>query len=252
MSGQIEADAGRGGVALKKVWKDALNQAYRTPEPKRKAEFLSKLTEPEMSGKDFIISQLGYIRKWNWLLAFVLFGIAVFGGIVKEPAIVRALSALTPFLALSAVAESSRSLRFQMDELEMSGRFTLRAVIMARMTILGVGNLILLGIICPVLLWQRQAAFLYVGISVLIPYLLTSLCSLFIVRRIRDKESLYYCSGVTVLVCGLQLLIEVAGIRIYELFKPAGWLGVLAVLLALTGRECLKMLKQTEDYAWNL
>lgn len=236
---------------MRKVWKDALKQAYCAPEPERKAEFLNRIKEPEMTAGEFIISQLGYIRKWNWLLSLLLFGIAVSGCMTKEPGMAGILAALTPFLALSAAAESSRSVRYRMDELEMSGRFTLKAVVMARMAVLGIGNLILLGIICPVLLWQGQGVFLYFGISILTPYLLTSFCSLVIVRRIRDKESIYYCSGVTVFVCGFQALLTAVHVDIYDLLGPVSWCGVLTVLAVLIVRECRKIWKQTEDYAWN-
>lgn len=236
---------------MNKRWKEALKQAYAAPEPAGRGDFLSRMEEPDMSWKDFIVSQLGYIRKWNWLMAAALFGMAVWGSMREQQEITKIISALTPFLALSAAAESGRSLRYRMDELEMSGRFTLKAVIMARMGILGISDLALLGIVCPVLLWHRQTAFLSVGISVLLPYLLTSFCSLFILRRIREKESLYYCSGVTVLVCGFQILLTAVHMEVYEFLKPAVWLCIVALLLALTGRECLKILKQTEDYAWN-
>lgn len=236
---------------MKKLWKDAIKQAYRAPEAVGKKAFLRRIEGPEMSVKDFLFSQLGYIRKWNWGLAVLFFAIAVFGGMAKMSEMAGILAALTPFLALAQAAESSRSVRYRMDELEMSGRFTLKAVVMARMAVLGTGNLILLGLICPVLLWQGQGVFLYFGISILTPYLLTSFCSLVIVRRIRDKESIYYCSGVTVFVCGFQALLTAVHVDIYDLLRPVSWCGVLTVLVVLTARECRKIWKQTEDYAWN-
>ena len=59
------------------------------------------------------------------------------------------LSACIPFLALATIAEAGRSARFGMEELELSARFSLQAVLCARLGILGGGNLLLLAVLMP-------------------------------------------------------------------------------------------------------
>ena len=52
-----------------------------------------------------------------------------------------------PFLALATVTEAGYSARCGMEELELSTRFSLHAVLCARLGILGTENLLLLGIL---------------------------------------------------------------------------------------------------------
>lgn len=237
---------------MKKEWKKALQDAYRAPKPLKKRDFLDIIEEPEMTTGDFLRSQFGYIHKWNWLLALLLFVAALFAGHLKEPELVGIISSLTPLLALSTVAESSRSLRYGMEELELVSRFPLKAIVMARLGILGIGNLILLVILCPVLMAQGQPTFLSVGVQILIPYLITSFLNLFLVRKIPGRESLYYCAGIAVIVCVVQIIFSSLQSPIYERLRPVSWVVILALLFISTGRECLKMLKQSEEYIWNL
>ena len=53
---------------------------------------------------------------------------------------VGAVYGLVPFLVLISVTESTRSYRYEMEELELSSRFSLKSIVMARMVILGVGG----------------------------------------------------------------------------------------------------------------
>ena len=60
------------------------------------------------------------------------------------------VSAFTPFLALLLIAESTKSAIYGMNELEMSARFSLKSVVLARLIILGVFNFGIFCIIIPV------------------------------------------------------------------------------------------------------
>lgn len=67
-----------------------------------------------------------------------------------------------PFLALATVTEAGYSARCGMEELELSTRFSLHAVLCARLGILGTENLLLLGILLPfgVCLWEADLVLL--------------------------------------------------------------------------------------------
>ena len=67
-----------------------------------------------------------------------------------------------PFLALATVSEAGYSARCGMEELELSTRFSLHAVLCARLGILGTENLLLLGILLPfgVCLWEADLVLL--------------------------------------------------------------------------------------------
>ncbi len=62
------------------------------------------------------------------------------GGFFASENTVWIVSAFTPFLALLLIAESTKSAIYGMNELEMSARFSLKSVVLARLIILGVFN----------------------------------------------------------------------------------------------------------------
>lgn len=238
---------------MNKKLKKELKRLYEAPEAQRKREFLEKIEEPEIGFITFLKTQLPYIRKWNWILAFVLFGIVLFFSIWIQKSILWSIGALVPFLAFTTILESNRSVQYGMEELELSSRFSLKMIVMARLFILGVSNLILLVILIPLVLWkERQMNWIYTGMMILIPYLLTAFSTLMIVRRIHGRESLYFSFGVTGIVSGLYLIL--AGIQ-YPAEQNIN-LGMLvsagAVLAGLTAVECIKTMKQSEEYVWNL
>ena len=232
--------------------KKGLKQVYEAPKPQGKEVFLRTLADPELSVREFLFGQLGYIRKWNWILAGMVFVFAVICMYVGNANYLVIFSGMVPFLALATVTESSRSIRYGMEELELAGRFSLREIVMARLGILGAGNLLLLGVICPVLFWQRYMTMVQLGANILMPYLLTCCLSLFAVRKIRGRESGYVCCGIAVLMSAAQMLVEWMHIQVYYVLKPQRLAVILLLLLVLTGRECIKTFRQSEEYVWNL
>ena len=74
---------------------------------------------------------------------------AVIQALLRELSLPVILSACIPFLALATIAEAGCSARFGMEELELSSRFSLQAVLCARLGILNGENLLLLGALMP-------------------------------------------------------------------------------------------------------
>ena len=64
-----KAEKGNGGIRLKQKLKKELQMLYQPPDPVRKQEFLQRMPESRMSNMEFLRSQTGYIRKWNWLIS---------------------------------------------------------------------------------------------------------------------------------------------------------------------------------------
>ena len=92
---------------------------------------------------------------------------AVIQAQLRELSLPVILSASIPFLALATIAEAGCSARFGMEELELSSRFSLQAVLCARLGILNGENLLLLdraadtpALIPAVLLFFETAAVL--------------------------------------------------------------------------------------------
>ena len=246
-----KAEKGNGGIRLKQKLKKELQMLYQPPDPVRKQEFLQRMPESRMSNMEFLRSQTGYIRKWNWLISAAVLTGGICAAFDKNRMYTGILAAMLPVLALSFVAEGSRSVRYGMEELEMVSRFSLKAVLMAKFMILGLGNMIVLAALFPLLMWNGTYEFLSAALVILFPYLLSCYCNLTIVRKVRGKESIYYCSAVSVLICGAVLVVTYSKINIYSLMKPLGWVLSLVILAMLTFREWKMILLQSEEWAWS-
>ena len=155
-------------------WKEELKHAFEAPKPVKKREFLRRLDVPKMSFSTFLFSQMSYIRKWVWVVSFLVFSVAILGVAFVPDAVLWLISALTPLLALTVVSESGRSACYKMDELEMATRFSLRSVTFARLTILGLLNLLIFTIFLFLGVWNDTATPLAVGLYIVTPFLFTS------------------------------------------------------------------------------
>ncbi|MCI6463932.1 MAG: hypothetical protein MSA90_00480 [Faecalicatena sp.] len=241
-----------------KLSKD-LKQLYKAPVPEGKAEFIRELEQQlelrtekkEMSNFQFICQQIPYIRKWNWLLVVLSFVFTVLGIKYIDRQAVCLTAAFVPFLALAAVSEGSRSIQYGMDELELASRFPLKVIAASRLFLLGASNLILLTVSSFVLGTRGTTGILFNGAVIMIPYLLTAFLNLFIVRKMHGRESIYVCLGGTVLISGVNLLMSVPENSIYMRLSDKSLLLIFTAAVIMTIRECVKFMKQTEEYVWS-
>ena len=232
---------------IKEALKEALKEAFEAPAPTRKQEFLQGVPPQRVSVFSFMLSQAGYIRKRMLGLSLFLFVLSLTGAYLLELDILLIISAFMPFIALSAVTENARSMAYGMDELEMSSRFSLRNVVLARMGIMGALHLILLCLLMPLAYAHSIFSVVQVGVYMLIPYLITDVVSLWIVRRIRGKEGLYSCVGVAVCVSSMYSIFRMQLINILFM-NYFGWLiAALIVLIILYVNEMKKMVRWTEE-----
>lgn len=246
-----KAEKGNGGMKMNRKMKNDLRMLYQWPDPRGKQEFLKTIPELKMTHGEFLRSQAGYISKWNWLISAAVFICGIIAG-AGESTFTGVLSAMLPILALSLVADSSRSVRHGMEELEMSAKFSLKAVLTAKFIILGTGNIILLAVLFPMLMGSGKYEFIYTALLILFPYLLSCFCNLVIIRKIHRKENIYYCSGVSALICIFMLVVIYREADIYSLMRPLGWGVILIILAVMTVREGKKVLHQSEEFVWSL
>lgn len=246
----------REGLLLNKKLKKELQFLYRAPEPVRKRDFFRKIETPGMSYPEFLRSQVGYIKKWNWALAAAVFSCGVCMSVSGQEQVrfmvVCVLAVLFPLLALSAAAEGSRAVRFGMEELELISRFSRKSVLMAKFLILGLENLTLFAIIFPIMTGTGQYAVVTAAVILLFPYLLTCFLSLLILRKIRGREGIYYCGCAAAGSCLLVLGMASGVLRMYRLLTPTSWGLVLLILVAAVAFEIKKTLCQSEELLWNL
>ena len=233
---------------MKRNFKNLLEEAFRAPEPKRKQEFLKKLSIRRISFRQFMWIQTAYIKKSTWLLSFGIFTAALVGGGIFKKNMLWFLSAMMPILAVSAIAESSRSELYGMAELEMATRFSLRSVVLARMGILGVLHYTVL---CAAAILGGDDTFLQMGVYLLVPYLLTDVGGLWLARKFHGREAFYACLCLVPVVGILPLISEYLMQAWYHGEAFGWWVAALAVLCIAAAVEWIKRIRGTEEMTWN-
>lgn len=232
-------------------WKKELRRAFAAPPPRRKREFLRQWQMPRMSVFRFLLTQVGYIRKWVWWVSAFIFAAAVVGAGVLSRNMLWEISAMTPLLALAAVCESGRSECYEMAELELATRFSLRSVTMARMCILGAENLVLLCLLTLLGLWHSGFPSPAAGVYTLTPFLLTSFWGLYALRRIRGREGIYVCVGLALFISVSVFFTRDNIPALYRESCLSWWIAGALALCAGIGTQYAKMIKRTEELAWN-
>ncbi len=227
--------------------KEELCRYYKVPKPQRKQEFIRQFGVRKMNMPYLVWMQAKYISKWIWLVSVCLCVLIYAVTYVMEEKYVSVIYGLIPFLVMISVTESMRSYRYGMEELELSARFSLKSIVMARMAMLGVGNLIVLIVIVNVL---GECAG-YQILHVLTPYFLTAGGSLHIVRIIRGNENTFFCFLLAATISFLQMLLPW---RFQEMFAPGYvpmWAAAFVMGIIITVKESYRTIRMTEDLAWN-
>lgn len=232
---------------MKKELRMALYDAFEAPESQRKKAFLNNIRQPGIGYFKFILLQAAYIRKWVWGLSFAVFAVALIGGSFMDREVIWVLSALMPYLAAVSIAENVRSEVYGMAELEMASRFSLKSVVLARMGILGVFHLVLLGLLVPLGYMHGVSTALQTGVYLLVPYLLTNAGGLWLVRKIRSRETSYVCMGYAIIISAFPIVSKYTITLLYQPEVFGWWLVLLAVLCVVTAAEYRKTVIRTEE-----
>lgn len=237
---------------MRKDLKTALKYAFEAPQPVRKRAFIRKLPSTKISTTEFMLIQAAYIRKWFWLLSGFILGIALMGACFLKRDMLWTISSFLPFAALAAVAENVRSVTCNMAELEMASRFSFKSVMLARMGIIGVVHLLLLGLLLPLGHMNSAMTFVETGVFMLLPYLTATVSGLWITRRLRGREGTYACAGLAVLISGINIVVSssVTSFYHYDYFQKS--VIVLLILMALAIWEYKQFIQKTEELSWSL
>lgn len=233
--------------------KEEIKTAFVPPEPKGREKFLSGLRFPKMTFSDFMVSQIGYIRKRMWAASLaVLSAAAGVACIIPEDAkgILWMMAAVMPFLAMLTASEISRSGIFGMSEIEAGCRFSLTQVVGARMIILGVCNFLVImavsvisGIFTPFSV-ARSALYIFT------PYITVSGCSLIIFNKTKGEEGGFLSAAVA-------LLVSILGVVTYNRDIFNGRFTTLCLVAVCIGgaltaaAQMKKILYGKELYLWN-
>lgn len=229
-------------AAIDRELKRSVRQAFAVPEPEGRQAFMKKLDKRErcvIGRTQFFLIQLSYIRKRIWTASALLFGAAVAAAYTfqkstaagdMDQVLLWCISAVTPFLVLLSVAEAGRSASCGMRELEMSTRYHLPEIYLARMFFLGCGNAIEFLIAVILLRNAGQESVFMTSIYLLVPYLLTISLSLWVAGRLESSHMMF---GVLVSACTVAVtyvLLWGANAQIYDAGYEDMWLLVFAAI----------------------
>lgn len=232
---------------MKPDLKKELSNAFEAPKPLRKKEFLKGLPKPGISMYEFIISQIGYIRSWIWYVSALVFGLSLACAALLPTDVLWPIAALTPLLALTIVTECGRSESYEMAELEMATRFSLKSVVIARLGILGVENLVFLFLMIPVGIWKHEFSPVRIGLYILTPYLLTAFIGLYMMRKFRGLEGTLICAGIAGIISFSILLFQYSYPQVYQNENVVWWALAALLLCAGAGKQTWQMINRTEE-----
>ena len=229
------------------AWREGLREAFAAPPPLKKEAFLRRLDRPRISTAEFVLTQAAYVNRRSWLISVLVYGAAVAGAMVLELETVWAISALTPLLALALVSECRRSERYGMAELEMTTRFSLRSVILARLGLLGAENLAALCLLVPVGARSSRMGMVQAGLYIAVPFLLTAFLALWVEQRLRGQEGGYVSAGIAVCVSLGAYFFHREMPVLYQESYVGWWMAGALALGAGVLRQYGRMIKRTEE-----
>ena len=235
---------------MKREMKQALREAFAAPPPQNKNRFLRSVTQPKIGFWEFVLAQAAYIGRQVWVLSFLVLLAALLGVRFLQRDLLWILTALMPYLAVTAVTEQVRSESCGMAELEVTTRFSLKSVLLARMTLVGLVHGLVLALLM-LLGRQELAVMARVGVYLLVPYLLTTVSGLWLTRRLRSQEAVYGCLAIAVVVSVLPLVSRTFFLQLYQAIYFPWWLVMTVGLLLLNGLEYQSNMKRMEERMWN-
>ncbi len=227
--------------------REELAAYFDAPKPERKQVFIRQFQMPKMNLRHITAMQARYISKWVWVFSALFFGGSFLIAQTAEQRYVHMALGFVPFLVMVSLTESTRSYRYGMEELELSARFSLKSIVMARMAALGLGNLAVLIGAMLVLSSRVQIN----PVHMMTPYFLTAGGGLFIVRNVRGKESNLLCFGLAVFVCAAMQCLPW---QFQDIYLPQSvwiWACACAAGVLLTIWESLHTIRMTEELRWN-
>ena len=234
-----------------KKLKAAIKQACEPPAPKNKEVFLRQFREPLGGYGDFIISQAGYIKKRMAAMSFLVFILCLMWSLLSDRVSSAVLSAFMPFLILFSAMEISRSSSYSMAELEMSCRYCLADVILARCFILGALQLLSVILLIALRAHKCGDGLMASALYILTPYMLSLALSMAALRKTGAKNS--YVP--VVLCCFVSLGCILSAYSFPWIFSreyAQGWWMALAGLCLLAVYEITRHKRKLVHNEWNM
>jgi hypothetical protein len=237
--------------------KKEMRLLYPAPAPQRKEQFLRELSYPQSSPLETIAVQIGYIRKFVWILSLLLITSALaFGNSYWQQAedygMLWCVSAVTPLLAALAVTETFRSAAYGMAELEMSAKHNLQQILLIRMGAIGGVDFLLIMAALPFLVKKEQISMFRGAVYLMAPWLCTCVLAFQIEKYAKGRDSIWYCCALGLFFSGISLGTENFQETVYGNEAFYLWLIVFFVFAAVLANQIWQICHQAEKWNRNL
>lgn len=233
--------------------KSALKQSFAPPPTQQRNQFINSISYPKTKFSQVLISQIGFIRKWVWIL-FVLtvcfsYWYMEFANAPENA--IAAVSAILPFFSLCTITEIYKSVSCNMEEMELACKYNLPKIALMRLGILGGLSFALL-ILLAVIVGKNDFGTLRNLVYLAVPYLLSSYMSLLAILKFQSKETLYVCAVISGMVSIFVVMASINYRFIYHVNFTFMWAITLAVLVGLLFFSIIRFIKSQEELQWNL
>ncbi|MCG7410156.1 hypothetical protein MH117_22330 [Paenibacillus sp. ACRRX] len=148
---------------------------------------------------EFYIAQLRFINWRVWviqLLVIIGIGGLSYNSVYQQQGNIQLImftSIAAPLLLIVGIPTLTRSLRYQMMDIELSTHHLLEKLTLVRISLLGMADLIGLGLLAGLMSIWMQMGFAIMLLYLLVPFNLTCLGCLWLLNRLRIPNCGYYC-----------------------------------------------------------
>lgn len=196
---------------------------------------------------DFFIAQFRFISKKIWLMQMlVVLGIGLFmHNAVSDSSedklqILMLASMAAPLLVMVGIQLLARSFTYSMMEIEISTKHSLEKLMLVRMILLSMADIVCLMLLAGFFSIQLEREISLMLLYLLVPFNLTSLGCLWILNRVRSKDSGNYCLVYGGMLLVTQIVLSLYPSKLYEASTTGIWLVILLISSALIAVEIRK------------
>ncbi|MBO4591634.1 MAG: hypothetical protein J5684_03625 [Eubacterium sp.] len=230
--------------------KNMLKDAYKIEPSERERQFLRAHENRKRDLLDVISFELKNMGILSAVIFVVLCVFLFWISRLRHADYMWMFSSSLTLFAFFPTAIVGKSERYMMWEIETASRFSYRFLKCVRMFILGVISLVVIVFASLLLMNSLHISPIRTICFIGIPYLSNVCANIFVTRKIHSKEAIYICTGITMILCVIPYGIQYMGFITKT--NPALMLLALIVIVAVTMKQSVLYVKESENIAWNL
>ncbi|EJO5347388.1 hypothetical protein NRP93_001466 [Clostridium botulinum] len=225
--------------------------SYDEDAPMKAIEFIHKnyssIPKFRTSNKQFILSQIGFIRKRTWVFQILILALiwSAFYNIGTEDSLsfetFSLISILSPLLLIINVEEISRVYYKSMLEIEFSTKNSLKKVLATRMLILGITDFIVLIIMMIFAGNLMNISTLRIIMYTFVPFNFVCIGCMQLMKYFKGRELNYACTTYSVLLMLIFLLEKINDLGIYAQNFISSWILIYVITTVIFAFQIRKL-----------